>query len=772
MSEYTGKDIKVLEGLEAVRKRPGMYIGDTYERGYHHLLNEVLDNSIDEALAGFCTKITVTVHKDGSVSVEDNGRGIPVDTHPVEGVSALEVVMTKLHSGGKFEKTAYKVSGGLHGVGVSVVNALSLWLEVTVRRDGKQYYMKFERGNVVCNLTVIGEASDTGTKVRFLPDPEIFPEVKGFNFNTIQSRCKELAYLNPGIYIETINEFSGKSKVYHFSGGISDYVRSLAGENNQITKNIVQVSATKDDVVVEVSFTYTKEYSETLLSYVNNIHTVEGGTHVVGFRSALTRSIVSYAQKNNLLKKEQIAGEDTREGLVCVISLKIPEPQFEGQTKTKLGNSEVKSIVESICFEQISRFLEENPSDARAILGKVLEAARSREAARRARELVRRKNALDSFSLPGKLADCQSENAEETELFVVEGESAGGSAKQARDRRFQAVLPLKGKILNTQKAKLHKIFEFEEIRALISALGVKFESDGGLDTSKIRYGKLIIMTDADVDGSHIMTLLLTFLYRHVKNLILEERVFLAQPPLFRVKTNKKEEYIKEESALVSILVSNFYNTWQVDSQSDGSLDNDYSVLIQKYLEERLKIREIRDLNSSLDGLFSAKRMLESQKPTEQTLQSHRTVFFNGEEVVLEVENKFGVFRTNVNRKFFENTDISRLEKVCSGFKFPIKFINKRGQNEQIIQTLDELFYFVYSEGSKGLTITRFKGLGEMNPEQLWETTMNPETRTLVKVTIGDAMDADEVFLTLMGEQVEPRKRFIEENYDQVLNLDV
>ncbi len=763
---YTGKDIKVLEGLEAVRKRPGMYIGDTYERGYHHLLNEVLDNSIDEALAGYCSEILVTLHSDGSASVEDNGRGIPVDIHPTENISSLEVVMTKLHAGGKFEKNVYKVSGGLHGVGVSVVNALSEWLEATVWREGKEYYMKFNRGNPVTGLIVKGESNKRGTKVRFLPDKEIFSEVKGFNFSYVCNRCKELAYLNPEIKIVVVNELTNKKVEYKFEGGLKDYVLSLAKEKKPLLEKPLYYRGSREDVQIEVSLIYTADYSETLLSYVNNINTVEGGTHVSGLRSALTRSIVSYAQKNNFLKNEQIIGDDTREGLVCVISLKVPEPQFEGQTKTKLGNSEVKTLVETTLFEFLNRYFEENPNEAKIIIQKCLEAARSREAARKARELVRRKNNLDSLSLPGKLSDCQSEKVEETELFIVEGESAGGSAKQARDRRFQAVLPLKGKILNTEKAKIHKVYNYEEIRTLMSALGLRFDGKGSIDTSKVRYGKVIIMTDADVDGSHIMTLLLTFFYRHIKELILEGKVYIAQPPLYRVKVGKSDMYLKEERQLVKILFENFQSMWSFQNQN---------VLpkVERYLECRLKVKELRDPNSSQKAFFLAKDILLKRRDISDTGE-FSVVFFGEDEITLqkitgETEN---TSRLSVSKKTFESPLISHLEKISQEFDFPIILKDKKKNREIVLNDLDSFYKFFYEESSRGISITRFKGLGEMNPEQLWETTMDPKNRSLIQITVDDAIEADEIFTTLMGEQVEPRREFIENNYDKVVNLDI
>ncbi|MCS6962323.1 MAG: DNA topoisomerase (ATP-hydrolyzing) subunit B [Deltaproteobacteria bacterium] len=762
--EYTGADIKVLEGLEAVRLRPGMYIGDTYERGYHHLLNEVIDNAIDEALAGYCSNITITLHSDGSASVVDDGRGIPVDIHPTEGISTLEVVMTRLHAGGKFDKGVYKVSGGLHGVGVSVVNALSEWLEATIWRDGKEYFMRFERGKPVTTLVEKGSCLKRGTSVRFLPDKTIFEDVKDFDFSIVQNRAKELAYLNPDVVLKVVNENTGKEKSFKYSGGIKDYVIALSHGKKPVFNTPIYFKTSKEDLIIEVSLIYVDDYTENLLSYVNNINTVEGGTHVVGFRTALTRSVVSYAQRNGLLKKEQIIGEDTREGLVCVISLKIPNPQFEGQTKTKLGNSEIKSVMETCLFEFFSRYFEENPAVAKTIVGKCLEAARGREAARKARELVRRKGVLDSFSLPGKLADCQTEDVEKAELFIVEGESAGGSAKQARDRNFQAVLPLKGKILNAEKAKLHKIFDFEEIKALIAALGIRFDTNGALDASKVRYGKVIIMTDADVDGSHIMTLLLTFLYRHVRELILQERVFVAQPPLYRIKTGRKEQYIKDEKGLVRVLIDNFYSIWHEEPNGQNMIRN----VLEKYMEERLRIRELRDIDSSVEGILVARDILiNGAIPEKWTV-----LFNNGDDVVIQSESKFTTMRVGVNRRFFDSISVGHMDRLASMVSLPVVFSNNKTGSKVRIDTVDELYYFVYTEGSKSISITRFKGLGEMNPDQLWETTMNPQTRSLVKVTIGEAMHADEVFSTLMGEDVEPRKKFIEENYDVVTNLDV
>ncbi len=633
-SDYTAEAIHVLKGLEAVRKRPAMYIGDIGVRGLHHLVYEVVDNSIDEALAGFCKNIEVTINKDGSISVLDDGRGIPVDIHPEEKKSALEVVMTVLHAGGKFDKRVYKVSGGLHGVGVSVVNALSEWLVAEVYRDGKIYRQKYERGVPVTPVEVVGTTDKRGTKITFLPDKLIFKNIK-FDFERLAERMRELAFLNPDVTITLEDKRTGQKEVYHYEGGIVEFVKYVNSTKKPLHNDVIYITGEKEGVYVDVGIQYTDEYTDTILSYVNDINTIEGGTHVSGFKSALTRTLNTYAQKNNLLKsKIELTGDDFREGLTAIISVKVPEPQFEGQTKTKLGNSEVKSIVESIVADKLMEYLEQNPSTARKILEKCIRAAEAREAARKARELVRRKNALDSGGLPGKLADCSINDPELTEIFIVEGDSAGGSAKQARDRQFQAILPIKGKILNVEKARLHKILENQEIRAIVQALGTGI-GDEDFDPNKVRYGKIILMCDADVDGSHIRTLLLTFFYRYMKELIEAGRVYIAQPPLYKIKKGKLEFY----------------------AYSDEERDE---------IIERLK--------------------------------------------------------------------------------------QEKEQGE--------------------ITITRFKGLGEMNPEQLWETTMNPEKRTLLQVTIENAAEADRIFSILMGSDVEPRKEFIEKNAKFVRNLDI
>lgn len=628
--KYDENDIQVLEGLEAVRRRPGMYIGSTGPKGLHHLVYEVVDNSIDEALAGYCKNILVVINRDNSVTVEDDGRGIPVKIHPKVGKPAVEVALTMLHAGGKFGGQGYKVSGGLHGVGVSVVNALSEWLEVEVKRDGRVYYQRYQRGQAITPLTEGEEVSSTGTKITFKPDRKIFEEIE-FNYETLSQRLRELAFLNRGLRIELIDKRENRSNVFQFEGGIVSFVEYLNRKKDVLHKDPIYIQMEKDNCHVEIALQYNTTYVENIFSYANNINTVEGGTHLSGFKAALTRTINDYARKYNLLKEnnENLTGEDIREGLTAVISVKLLDPQFEGQTKTKLGNSEMRGIVDSIVSEGLSMFLEENPSVARKIVEKAISAARAREAARKAKELTRRKNALENTSLPGKLADCTEKDPQNAELYLVEGDSAGGSAKQGRDRKFQAVLPLRGKIINVEKARLDKILANEEIRAIITAMGTGIGDE--FDIKRARYGKCILMTDADVDGSHIRTLLLTFFYRYMQPLIEEGYIYIAQPPLFKVKKGKNEYYVYNEKELNTLL-----------------------------------------------------------------------------------------------------------EKI----------------------------------GKDGITVQRYKGLGEMNPEQLWETTMNPKTRTILKVTLEDAIEADEIFTILMGDKVEPRREFIEAHAKEVRILDV
>lgn len=659
---YTEDSIKVLEGLEAVRKRPAMYIGDVGERGLHHLIQEVVDNSIDEALAGFCKNINITLHADGACSVQDDGRGIPVGPHPVKKISTLEVVMCTLHAGGKFDKNTYKVSGGLHGVGVSCVNALSTTMIVTVEREGRRYEQTYKEGDPQGPVKDIEDSDRTGTTVRFYPDATIFKTVE-FRWVKVADRLRELAFLNPDITINLYDERDGAKETFAYRGGLVDFVRYMDTNATPIVKPIMMsgthTSEQGIETQVEICFEYNGSYSETLLSYVNNINTVEGGTHVSGFRSALTRTLNAYATANNLVKKDtNVTGEDFREGLTCVISVKVAEPQFEGQTKTKLGNGEVEGIVRSIVNEELAKRLDENPSAAKLIVDKAVSAAEARLAARKAKDLIRRKNALESATLPGKLADCSLRTPEDTELYLVEGDSAGGSAKQGRDRKFQAILPLKGKILNVHKARLAKILENEEVRTIFTAIGAGFGDD--FDVAKMRYGKIILMADADIDGAHIRTLLLTLFYKHMAQLVNEGKLYIAQPPLYKVKRGKSEYYA--------------YNEQERD-------------------EHIARIRKER----------ADRKAARSQKSDEP---------------------------------------------------------------EEVLEVVEE------GATPDGIVISRFKGLGEMNPEQLWSTTMNPETRTLLQVTIENVTEATQIFETLMGENVEPRREFIERNAQYVKNLDV
>ncbi len=804
---YDSQQIKVLEGLEGVRKRPSMYIGDTFDRGYHHLVYEVLDNSVDEALAGYCNSIRVVLHKDGSCSVEDNGRGIPTSIHPTEKVSGVEVVMTKLHAGGKFEKEAYKVSGGLHGVGVSVVNALSDWLRVEVTQNGKVHFMEFRRGDPVASLRVIrelgtGEEKKTGTKVAFYPDHSIFTQTSAFNYETLLHRIRELAFLNAGLAISIEDERTGTKQQVMYEGGIKSFVKHVNRAKNPLFEEPIYFRGEKDDLICEVALQYNKEYQENVFTYVNNINTTEGGTHLVGFKAALTRTLNNYASRNDLLKgfKEGISGDDAREGLTVVISVKVPEPQFEGQTKTKLGNSEVKGFVEQIVGDNLSRFLEESPGMGRAIIAKSLEAARAREAARKARELVRRKGALDSASLPGKLADCQNENPEDCELFIVEGDSAGGSAKQGRDKRNQAVLPLKGKILNVEKARFDKMLSFEEIRTLITALGTGIGLDD-FDVAKLRYHKIVIMTDADVDGSHIRTLLLTFFYRQMNEVVARGHLYIAQPPLYRIKRGKAERYLKDESQFRDFVLGGAVQSLEVRA-ADGIASRedalrDFSLNYGRMLEtldyfskEKYDARvvgmaaamELEDpeifsdhgkTQSALDRLSAA-----LEKKTGPQSRFHKSD--KGENgLAIEVDSKVkGISKTTtLDANLLLNPEYKRLCQFWKGFarlgKGPFTLWNTE-ENKQIcsVEDLEGLYSALDERGRKGLTITRYKGLGEMNPEQLWETTMNPEHRVLLQVRVEDAIEADGIFTVLMGDEVEPRRKFIEENALKTRSLDI
>src|SRR5579885_2804210 len=795
---YGAESIKILEGLEAVRKRPGMYIGDTAERGLHHLVIEIVDNSVDEALGGYCDEINVTIHSDDRVTIEDNGRGIPVDLHPTEKRSALEVVHTVLHAGGKFDRGVYKVSGGLHGVGASVVNALSEEFEVEVHRGGKIYYQRYERGVPKTKVEEKGSTKKTGTKTTFSPDPKIFPEVK-FKYELIARYLREMAYLNAGLRIRLADERTGKSEEFHFEGGIKEFVKIL-NQGREPLHDVIHFHAMREGIDVDCALQWTDAVHESVFSYANNIHTVEGGTHVSGLRSALTRTINSYATKNNLLKNKELRleGEDTREGLTAIISIKIGEPQFEGQTKTKLGNSEVEGVVVAIVNEKLGQYLEENPADAKRIVARAVEAATAREAARKAKELVRRKGALDSASLPGKLADCQERDPARSELFIVEGDSAGGSAKQGRDRRTQAILPLRGKILNVERARIDKVLTSAELRTLITALGMGVGSDK--DVSKLRYHTVVIMTDADVDGSHIRTLLLTLFFRQFPEIIENGYLYVAQPPLFRAKKGKTERYLKDEAALEEYLTDLGAEavTFEAGKGKDARELKGAALktLVRRALhmermyeslERRSKERSIVAALSKLINEKSAgadtfrdqkalEGLAETIKKAVGDLNLQSKVIADGEaawKIVFTHARNGATPPTVVDLALFhsgEMREIRRLSTELEPFRPPFKI--KTGQEEHTADSLKAVADAVLQAGQKGVEIQRYKGLGEMNPEQLWQTTMNPEARSMLRVEIASQEDAEDIFARLMGDQVEPRRQFIEENALNVKNLDI
>ncbi len=799
---YDADQIKVLDGLEAVRKRPAMYIGSTSKQGLHHLVYEVVDNSIDEALAGYCDKIKVTLHTDNRATVEDNGRGIPVDEHKVEKRPAAEVVMTTLHAGGKFESEAYKVSGGLHGVGISVVNALSEHLLLEVFRDGKIHRQEYARGEPLGPLTVVGETNQTGTKVTFLADEEIFGSID-YSFEVLSHRLRELSFLNRGVLVQFLDERSGKSREFHYEGGIKSFVEYLNKNKTAIHPNVVYLAGEQGDVAVEVAIQYNDAYQETLYSFANNINTIEGGSHLSGFRSALTRTLNAYAQKNNLLKnlKEKPTGEDIREGITAVVSVKLRLPQFEGQTKTKLGNSDVEGIVKTIVNDQLSAYLEQNPSVAKTICSKVIQAASGRLAARKARDMVRRKGALDSFSLPGKLADCQERDPAKSELYLVEGDSAGGSAKQGRDRRFQAILPLRGKILNVEKARFDKILSSAEIVTMITALGCGIGKDD-FSPDKLRYHQVIIMTDADVDGSHIRTLLLTFFFRQMREIIERGHLYIAQPPLFRIKKGKEEIYLKAQTDLDDYLLEKGVGKLVLRVSGDDNEEISGPELkmlckdLLRYREVLSRIGKHKDARL-IDALVFSTSMDSSSVEDKKTLvveieniQEYLEIY-NPEVLplspVLEDDHKYPGYRlmiethhngsrktTLIDRDFLIRPDFEELKRLRQRFgrigERPYVLKGKDGEVE--VKRLDEILDLMLQAGQKGQTITRYKGLGEMNPDQLWDTTMNPETRTLLQVRVEDMVAADGIFSMLMGDQVEPRREFIERNALEVANLDI
>jgi len=837
VDDYGADKIKVLEGLEAVRKRPAMYIGSTGAPGLHHLVYEIVDNSIDEALAGFCDQINVAIHLDNSITVVDNGRGIPVDRHE-SGKSAAEVVLTVLHAGGKFDNESYKVSGGLHGVGVSVVNALSERLDLEIWRNGHVYQQSYERGTPIRDLDVTGTTQRRGTKVTFRPDPQIF-EAIDYSFDTLAQRLRELAFLNGGILITIDDERDGKSHKFQYDGGIVSFVEHLNKNKAVVNDKPIFMRGTKDGIEAEIALQWNDGYSELIFTFANNINTHEGGTHLSGFRSALTRTINAYAAKSSMakdLKDASISGDDIREGLTGVVSVKIPQPQFEGQTKTKLGNTEVKGIVETIVNDKLGQYLEENPVVAKRVIGKSVDAARAREAARKARDLVRRKGALDGSGLPGKLADCQERDPAQCEIYIVEGESAGGSAKQGRDRRFQAILPIKGKILNVEKARFDKMIGSDEIRTMITALGCGIGTED-FDIEKLRYHRIIIMTDADVDGSHIRTLLLTFFYRQMPQLVDHGYIYIAQPPLFRAKRGRAETYIKDERELETFLLKRAVES-RVARLADGS--EMFGDTLERYLQRMMSYRKLLqhvtrrgnpvEIVTALLQLDARDRAFFEQRdrldviaarmttPT-RTVSVNRDDEHNAFELAVEDRSQGYPRRYQMGVDFVASGEYRTLHaayREIQDVRFPVvikmsesvaaedpgddtapsavdttpaagpaderataatgdaKTTPARGRREAdtTLSTVDDFVEYFIAAGKKGVAVNRYKGLGEMNPDTLWMTTMDPENRTLMQVRAEDHAEADQMFTTLMGDQVEPRRKFIEDHALEVSNLDV
>jgi len=789
--KYDATSIKVLGGIEAVRKRPAMYIGSTGEMGLHHLVWEVVDNSVDEALAGFCDEIEVIVHEDNSVTVTDNGRGIPVDMHATEKKPAAEVVMTVLHAGGKFDSDTYKVSGGLHGVGVSVVNALADWLDLEICRDGQVYEQSYERGVPTSKLKATGKTRRTGTKVTFHPDLKIFDTVN-YSFDTLSQRLRELAFLNKGLKILLTDERTDKTAEFRFTGGIAEFVKHLNRGKSPLHDSPIYMEGEKESVEMEVSLQYNDGYAENIFAFANTINTVDGGTHLSGFRSALTRTINYFATSSNMLKEQKdevsITGDDVREGLVAVVSVKLSQPQFEGQTKGKL-NSDIKGVVEQFVNEKLGEYFDKHTTVARRIVAKCIDAARGREAARKARELTRRKSALDSSGLPGKLADCQERDPARCEIFIVEGPSAGGSAKQGRDRKYQAILPLKGKILNVEKARYDKMLGHEELRIIITALGTGIGKDD-FDASKLRYHKVILMTDADVDGSHIRTLLLTFFFRHMRELIEKEHIYIAQPPLYRIKRGKTDRYIRDEREFARELMKRATEDHVVKSKGlelQGGQLTTFLLNVQELQQVTAKLmRRLRDAElirllaeSDLEkktDFGEKKSVAQLQKDIEkEKLKLDTKIEFDEEHSLYElVVSTGGKAERKINWALASLPEYKRLRALhaqLAAFDKPPFVVTRNGTKTEK-STAGEVLAFVLEDAKKEFTVTRFKGLGEMNPEQLWETTMNAETRTLLKVRLEDAVAAEQIFTTLMGENVELRRKFIEENALDVVNLDI
>jgi DNA gyrase subunit B len=821
LSSYNASSIEVLEGLDPVRKRPAMYIGTTGPAGLHHLVYEVVDNSVDEALAGFCKEVSIAIHSDNSVTVSDDGRGIPVDVHPTEKRPAVEVVMTTLHAGGKFDENAYKVSGGLHGVGVSVVNALSSRVELEVRRDGSVYRQTYQRGIPDGDLETIGTTDKTGTKITFLPDPDIFQETE-FSFDILSQRLRELSFLNAGVRIKIDDERSDKSHEFCYEGGIRSFVEHLNRNRSPLHEPPVLLTGERSfedhghkvQVSVEVALQYNDSYNESVFSFANNINTVDGGSHLIGFRTALTRTInrylLSQQKGNSKSAPESVSGDDLREGLTAVISVKLPQPEFEGQTKAKLGTSDVRGIVEGIVYQQLGQILEENPKIAKPIIGKVVDAARAREAARKARDLARRKGALADFSLPGKLADCQERDPKLCELFIVEGDSAGGTAKQGRSRETQAILPLRGKILNVERARLDRMLSSTEIQAIISALGCGVGLDVNIE--KARYHKVIIMTDADVDGSHIRVLLLTFFYRQMKELIEQGYLYIAQPPLYKVKRGRSERYIKDESELQAYLLDHALASAEVCGDLDpaavqnggggsviegpglralleaaSNIQRLFERLVMRQIDERVIAAALWSGIPREADLTDPARVEEVKTAIEAEIERidpgnadvSWTVLSDEEHgahrLVARTRRSGATLRTVLDTDFIRSPDFQTLMSLAAETQAhgSAPFALQTGDDEPILlPTATHLLVHVLAIGQKGLSTQRYKGLGEMNPDQLADTTMNVEARTLLQVRVEDAVEADEVFTTLMGDEVEPRRQFIEDNALNVENLDV